>query len=119
MNTQRMSPRDEAKFAKGMVERRQAVVDNIGQEETSGEAWNNYQSMLACLLECEKHHNNVMAVIDDKTAGYGVETSALVDWSRKWVRQCEENLTDKWGVSMGAVTEKRDAIRYTWEAGNV
>lgn len=119
MNTQRMSPRDEAKYAKGMVERRQTVAEEIGSEPTVGQSWDNYQSMLTCLHECEKHHNNVMALIDDETAGYGIETSALVDWSRKWVRQAEQNLTDKWGVSMAVVTEKRDAIRYAWEANHV
>lgn len=90
---------DELKSAKGMVERRQAVVEDMGKEEKAGFAVENLRSMLMCVKECEKHHNRVMTVVDDKTASVGVETSALVDYARKWVTQGEKNLRDVWGYS--------------------
>lgn len=88
----------ELSFAEGMVERRHATVENIGHEKRVGEAVENFRSMLVCLKECEKHHNNVMQEVSDDTAGVGVETSALVDFCRKWVAQCEHNLRTVWGV---------------------
>lgn len=100
----------EVKFAQGMVERRRQTVDSIGSEKTVGEALGNLRSMLACLKECEKHHNNVMVNISDETAGLGVETSALVDYSRKWVAQAEHNLRTVWQVSELRIDDVRRGV---------
>lgn len=110
MNTQRIIPGSELKFAKGMVERRRDIADEIGSETDVAQAIDNYRSMLACLKECEKHHNRVMSVIDDRTAGYGIETSALVDWSRKWVRQSESLLVEKWNIPQSRIDETRQGV---------
>ena len=110
-----ISAKKELSHAKGVVERRQAVANDIGNEDAAGYAMNNYQSMLICLFECEKHHNNAMSVLDDNNAGIVEETSALVDWSRKWVRQCEENLIMRWDVDAEDVYNKRQEFRTVWE----
>lgn len=100
----------ELEFAQGMVDRRRVTVENIGQEKRVGEAVDNFRSMLACVRECEKHHNNVMANISDATAGVGVETSALVDYARRWAAQAEHNLRTVWGFSDGDVEEKKRGV---------
>lgn len=110
--------RNELRYAKGMVERRQEVTYDIGSEENVAQVWANYDSMLACLFECEKHHNNVMSVLDQKSVGIAEETSALVDWSRTWVRQCEQNLIMKWDVNAEQVYNKREDLRMIWEMNN-
>ena len=100
----------EVKFAQGMVDRRRQTVDAIGFESSKGEAMDNFRSMLVCLKECEKHHNNVMVNISDETAGAGVETSALVDYSRKWVAQAEHNLRTVWEVSDLRIEDARRGL---------
>lgn len=100
----------ELKSAKGMVERRQVIVEDIGNEEKVGYAVENLRSMLTCLKECEKHHNRVMTMVDDSNAGVALQTSALVDYSRKWVAQAELNLHEKWGYSLFQIQE----IRRQW-----
>ena len=97
----------ELKSAQGMVERRLPVVEDMGNEEKAGYAVENLRAMLVCLKECEKHHNNVMSVVDDKTAGVGLETSLLVDYARKWVAQGEHNLREKWGFSEWQIEDVR------------
>lgn len=110
ISEKKVSPHSELRSAKGMVMRRQDVVKDIGQEDSKGYAINNYRAMLMCLKECEKHHNNVMQVITDKVAGVALETSALVDYTRKWVAESERVLRDKWEATDGELDEIRSGI---------
>ena len=105
MSSNKLRAKAELKSAKGMVERRQAVVDSIGQEKSEAEARANYESMVSCLIECEKHHNRIMEMVDSTNSGSALESSALVDWSRKWVLECQQNLVNTWGADFGEVTQ--------------
>jgi len=97
---------NEAKFARGMVERRQASIDKIGLEESRVQALETYRSLAACLREVTKHHNNIMGLVDDSTAGLAIETSALIDNSRKWLAQ-SELACRAWGVVDTELAEVR------------
>ena len=88
-NTKRVNVSMEAGHARGMVERRQELVKKIGLEESRWEALHAYTELAGCVREVAKHHNNIVSVVDDASAGYALETSLLLDNSRKWLAQSE------------------------------
>ena len=74
-------------FAKGMMDRREHVRANLRNAVTRSQAVGNYKSLLRCLMEVQKHHNNITKAITNDTAGYAHESSLLLDSARKWVDQ--------------------------------
>jgi len=106
-NTLRMN--NELKYAQGMVERRQESIRKIGLESSRSEVLGTYRSLSACLREVTKHHNNIVALLDDSTAGLAIETSALVDNSRMWLAQ-SELACRAWGVTDSELAEVRRGV---------
>jgi hypothetical protein len=101
----RVSAKEELKFAKGMMDRREHVRAGLRNVETRGQAVDNYQSLARCLGEVEKHHNNIVKSITDRTAGYAHESALLVDSARKWLAQARDV-----AVEHGATVRQLDDI---------
>ena len=100
----------ELAYAKGMVSRRQNVVESLGLEGSSAEAVGAYRSLAGCLREVLKHHNNVMSMVNDATAGAALESSLLVDSCRAWLEMSARSCMS-FGISEDVLAGIRREVR--------
>ena len=93
-----VNAKKELVYAQGMIERRQDVIEGLGKESNRYGALASYRTLAGCLREVQRHHNNIMAGLDDKSSGSALLTSALLDNCRVWLAQSGE-VCEGWGVS--------------------
>ena len=93
-----VNAKKELVYAQGMIERRQDVIEGLGKESNRYGALASYRTLAGCLREVQRHHNNIMAGLDDKSAGPALETSLLVDVCKGRLAQ-SARVCEGWGVS--------------------
>lgn len=93
-----MDIRKELEFARGMVERRKDMVKNLGSAQSAREAQNNHRDIMGAVKEVNKHRSNILSLIDDTSAKYGLEVEKLLVMVEAWRERSAMEL-EKWGVS--------------------
>jgi len=101
----------ELRSAEGMLRRRKKIIDAIGSEDSKADAWNAFQSMLMCLKEVRKHHGRIVQWLDDDTAGYAVESFALLSECELLVDRAEASVK-AWGFTESECAELRGVVSY-------
>jgi hypothetical protein len=95
---------NEVKFAVGMLERRMNEASRIGTAESRHEAVTAFRSMCGAVREIRKHYANVLAVVDDISAGYALEIIPLLETAEKWQGLAREAMLE-WGVTEAQAKE--------------
>jgi len=107
MNT---SAKEQVVWARNVVERRRAIVEDLGTEPAVGYAIENYRSLLMGLKECKRHLANALSAIDDKNADIALDAHASLELVSEWVTLAEDNLRNNWGQDDSSIKKVREGI---------
>lgn len=100
----------EIQWARSVVERRRAILDDLGTEPAVGYAIENYRSLLMGLKECKRHLANALSAIDDKNADIALDAHASLELVSEWVTMAEDNLRNNWGQDDSRIKKVREGI---------
>lgn len=104
------SAKEQVVWARNVVERRRAIVDDLGTEPAVGYAIENYRSLLMGLKECKRHLTTALSAIDDENADIAIDAHASLELVSEWVTLAENNLRDNWGQDDSRIKKVREGI---------
>lgn len=104
-----LDTKQELRSAQGMLRRRYELMERIGFEESKGEAWNAFQSMLVCVKEVRKHKDNIFDAVDDNTARDAVLIGDVLFEAEVALQLAETNVL-KWGCTQEEADQLRDIV---------